>query len=267
MAAKVDSLSWLVTWLGNWTTDPVWNYILTWNSTCFYFGRGFKDMRIIINCNYKFSYICILENWYLFQELFYNSHNSRIAWRESWPIFRNDKRLVSLSIETKLERRALQPSISNATLAKRRFLEFTNRANRPLFSNDRCSSPDNIFQPTSRSLPFPTKYTRFTTRVFFLFFSLVSRNRGRSIHAHQLFRDARLTAAFNLLCGQPISCRWERMDDARSQRLTIRVSATRVISAPRFGSVNLDPFPRFGIQGILTQEKDEESEFVETVAI
>lgn len=80
-----------------------------------------------------------------FSRIILHSHNSRIAWRESWPIFRNDKRLVSLSIETKLERRALQPSISNATLAKRRFLEFTNRANRPLFSNDRCFSPPIIF--------------------------------------------------------------------------------------------------------------------------
>lgn len=110
-----------------------------------------------------------------------------------------------------------------ATLAKRRFAP-TNRANRPLSSPTIDAPPPIIFFNRRGSCHFQLVDRIYEIYDYSCFFSLVSTNRGRSIHAHQLFRDARLTAAFNLLCGQPISCRWERMDDAlpRSQRLTIR---------------------------------------------
>lgn len=44
MAAKVDSLSWLVTWLENWTRNLVWNYILTRNEICFFGKRDIEGI-------------------------------------------------------------------------------------------------------------------------------------------------------------------------------------------------------------------------------
>lgn len=140
---------------------------------------------------------------------------------------RSSKRGASSSQPTKLERRALRPSISIILPTSRHLRKEDSRRRIELivhYSPTIDAPPPIIFFNRRGSCHFQLVDRIYEIYDYSCFFSLVSTNRGRSIHAHQLFRDARLTAAFNLLCGQPISCRWERMDDAlpRSQRLTIR---------------------------------------------
>lgn len=217
-------------------------------------------MRIIINYNIN-SYTYISKDQYLFQELFYVRNSRQIDEKVG-------QSFATISVSSFVETRSIivptnetgttctstkhiHNSSNVATLAKRRFAP-TNRANRPLLSNDRCSSTNNIFQPT-RILPFPTRRPNIRDlRLLVFFFTRFDKSRAVDPRASIIPRRA-----FNR--GVQFALRPARFlplgeNGRRSPSFpTINNPATRVILAPRFGSVNLDPFPRFGIQGILTR--------------